>query len=213
MMVILVFLLLSPGLDGQFWKRWKHYIKKERPTFEEIQAGFAEYWEKSQFKYFGRWKQFKRWECFVEKRLDSTGHFNPILNWKGCEEKNARFNAANKNVIENIQWVELGPVHLPNIYCPDGYRGMSRLNRFAFLPQDAGTIYVGSASGGLWKTVDEGAYWLNLTDNPPNLEITSIVIPPLDPGIIYIETGDADGNDTFSYGILKSINEGQTWIP
>lgn len=204
----LLFTFVSADLFSQKWKR---YISKENPTFSEIRKGFYENWEKDPIKRFGRWKQFKRWEWFAQDRLDKTGRFDPALHWNGWLEKKERFNAANKNIVQNVTWTELGPVRKPEEYHGNGYPGMGRLNCIAFHPHNPAVIYVGSASGGLWKTNNDGNNWTNLTDNLPNLGVTSVLIHPTNPGTMYMATGDADGYDTFSFGVLKSLDGGQSW--
>ena len=89
--------------------------------------------------------------------------------------------------------------------------GIGRINVIAREPGNPQTIYIGSPSGGLWKTTDEGANWLTLTDNQPVLGVSAIEIDYTNTDIIYIGTGDKDAADNYSVGVLKSTDGGTTW--
>ncbi|HEV7237624.1 MAG TPA: hypothetical protein VGQ36_00160 [Thermoanaerobaculia bacterium] len=76
------------------------------------------------------------------------------------------------------------------------------------------TFYAGSAGGGLFKTVNNGASWTNLTDPSryPALGITTMAVHPSIPTTIYIGTrnGAAFGG-TYGFGVLRTIDGGATW--
>ncbi len=105
---------------------------------------------------------------------------------------------------------------------PDAYTG--RISAIAIDPSDpsGNTVYVGGASGGLWKTTNfltsdkMGPTWLPLTDfgNTLSLNIGSITIQPRnnDPGqsIIFAATGEgAQGSP--GVGVIRSMDGGATW--
>lgn len=76
-----------------------------------------------------------------------------------------------------------------------------------------GTIYAGSASGGVWASANGGARWRPLTDKQPNLSIGALALDPQHPNVIYAATGENDdcGDCFYSSGILRSKNAGRTW--
>jgi photosystem II stability/assembly factor-like uncharacterized protein len=208
--IFVFFAFLSPPtLYSQIWKRW---VDKEHPTFREIREAFDKFSQKKQGKRIPGWKQYKRWEWFAENRLDPNGYFDPTLNWKGWLEKQERFcNDISNFTAAGASWSLLGPVTIPETYNQWGFGGMGRINTIAFHPSNPDIIWVGSPSGGLWKTMNGGVSWNNLTDNLPNLGVSSILVHPQNPAILYIATGDGDGGDTFTIGILKSTDGGDTW--
>ena len=53
--------------------------------------------------------------------------------------------------------------------------------------------------------------WQTFTDELTNLGISDLAIDPTNPNIMYLATGDRDGADTYSYGLLKSTDGGLTW--
>ena len=88
-----------------------------------------------------------------------------------------------------------------------------RIRTMAIKPTNPGVIFVGSASGGIWKSVNAGNSWMPVNDFLPNLCITSIVYDPVNTNIMYASTGEGlggwDGID--GAGIFKSVNGGSTW--
>jgi photosystem II stability/assembly factor-like uncharacterized protein len=78
-------------------------------------------------------------------------------------------------------------------------------------PTNDQILYAGSPSGGIWKSLDAGVTWENLNDDFPTLGVSGIAIDYANPQTIYIATGDKDGSDTYSIGVVKSTDGGQTW--
>ena len=89
--------------------------------------------------------------------------------------------------------------------------GHGRVNMVAVDPSDANTIYVGAPAGGIWKSTDNGQNWVVLNDQLGVIGVSAIAIDPNNSDIIYIGTGDDDAGDTYSIGIMKSIDGGSNW--
>ena len=89
--------------------------------------------------------------------------------------------------------------------------GNGRIDCIEFHPTDPLIFYVGSPTGGLWKTVDGGNTWTVLTDELPVIGIADIAIHPHNPDTVYIATGDRDAGEVYSVGVLKSVDGGQSW--
>jgi photosystem II stability/assembly factor-like uncharacterized protein len=81
----------------------------------------------------------------------------------------------------------------------------------AFDPADSNTFYIGSPAGSTWKTTDGGNTWASLYDFLPTLGVADIKINPLDRNTIFVATGDGDGSDTYSSGVIVSHDGGATW--
>ncbi|MCP2619796.1 hypothetical protein NLC35_00905 [Candidatus Aminicenantes bacterium AC-334-K16] len=75
------------------------------------------------------------------------------------------------------------------------------------------TIYVATASGGVWKTENEGTTWVPIFDQELSTSIGDIAIAPSDPNIIWVGTGEANifRSSHAGCGIYKSTDGGQTW--
>jgi photosystem II stability/assembly factor-like uncharacterized protein len=79
-------------------------------------------------------------------------------------------------------------------------------------------MFLGSARGGVWKTVDGGESWAPLTDDQPSLAISAIAIDPNAPDTVYASTGDRafihfplDSLTGRASGLLKSTDGGRSW--
>src|SRR6266849_4742789 len=92
-----------------------------------------------------------------------------------------------------------------------------RVTAIAVNPQNNDVVYLGAASGGIWKSTDGGASWTPLTDFQPSLATGSLAIDPSsctadDCTTIYVGTGEVYGSSIyFGAGILKSTDAGATW--
>jgi photosystem II stability/assembly factor-like uncharacterized protein len=75
------------------------------------------------------------------------------------------------------------------------------------------TIYVGTASGGVWKTVNEGTTWEPIFDKAPSTAIGDLAIAPSNPDIVWVGTGEANifRSSQSGCGIYKSTDAGKTW--
>jgi photosystem II stability/assembly factor-like uncharacterized protein len=177
------------------------------PNFFLIQKEAEKYFQSIDITEKGvGFKPYKRWEENWKDRIYEDGSFPDA----GINERN--FNeylktVKNQNRSLNIaNWTNLGPNSTPG-----GYAGLGRINCVAFHPTNANIIWVGSPGGGLWKSTDGGMSWTTNFDNSVVLGVSSIVIHPTNPDIMYIATGDGDGSDTNSTGVLKSTDGGVTW--
>jgi photosystem II stability/assembly factor-like uncharacterized protein len=74
------------------------------------------------------------------------------------------------------------------------------------------TFYMGS--GGVWKTVNAGLVWKNISDGYFETgSIGAVDVADSDPNVIYVGTGQATirGNVSVGFGVYKSTNGGETW--
>ncbi|MCB0755778.1 MAG: T9SS type A sorting domain-containing protein [Flavobacteriales bacterium] len=200
--IILSALIASISAHAQ---NWRDLVNDPNATFQETQEAFyAEFGDEVGEKGSG-WKQFKRWEWFMEQRLDEHGN-KP--NQRLIFEEVKRANLQQEFRSGNSDWQLIGPIDEPQ---NDNGRSIGRISAIAFHPTDTNQMWVGAPSGGIWKSDDNGQSWSPLADDLPNLGVSDIVIHPHHPDTIYMSTGDGSSGDTYTYGVLKSIDGGQTW--
>jgi len=107
-------------------------------------------------------------------------------------------------------WTQVGMVVFPENPSVQT-TGMGRVSDLVYHPTDSTILFAVSASGGLWKSSNEGKSWSSMNDYFPRTQCASVCINPLNPDIIYLGTGDANYNNANGLGIWKSLDGGQTW--
>ena len=88
-----------------------------------------------------------------------------------------------------------------------------RIDDYAVDETDTDTIYVGTAAGGVFKTVNGGTTWLPIFDHEVTGSIGCISIAPSSHDIIWVGTGEANNRQSasYGYGVYKSLDGGRTW--
>lgn len=102
------------------------------------------------------------------------------------------------------QWLPAGPTNIGG-----------RLTDVEIDPIDDSKIFLGTASGGIFKSTDNGNSYLPIFDESLSLSVGDIAIALNNPEIIYVGTGEANpGGGSLAYdgnGMYKSINGGASW--
>ena len=88
-----------------------------------------------------------------------------------------------------------------------------RIDDFAAVESNPSIVFVGVASGGVWKTVNNGITWEAVFDKEGVSTIGDIAIAPSDPSIVWVGTGEPNNRQSSSWGdgIYKSTDGGKTW--
>ena len=74
-------------------------------------------------------------------------------------------------------------------------------------------IYIGTASGGLWRSETAGVQWEPLFDDQPTQSIGALALSPSNPDVIWVGTGEGNPRNSHSSGrgVFRSIDGGATW--
>ena len=74
-------------------------------------------------------------------------------------------------------------------------------------------IWIGAASGGVWKTNNSGVSWTPVFDEQPILNIGSLAIQQSNPSVVWVGTGEGNPRNSVSIGegIYKTLDAGKTW--
>ena len=140
--------------------------------------------------------------------------------WNAWEEynvikKNTNSLLINTNTIDGFGgWSSLGSV--ANIG--------GRILTIAIDPNNSNNLFIGSASGGIWKSTDAAANWSYVSTNLPVLGVSSIVYHPTNSSILLAGTGEVyrtnnsnigynvwKARGTYGIGIIRSSDGGATW--
>lgn len=88
-----------------------------------------------------------------------------------------------------------------------------RVHDIEALPHDPSTLFVASASGGLWKSTNRGITWENVFADMPVSTFGDVAIAPSDPDIVYAGTGEQNNRQSTSWGngVYRSDDGGASW--
>lgn len=95
-----------------------------------------------------------------------------------------------------------------------GPAGMSgRVTAIDVVRKNTEIIYVGTASGGLWRSTSGGISWEPIFDDQPAASIGAVAIDQKVPDIIWVGTGEGNprNSQNSGNGVYKSIDGGRTW--
>ncbi|MGH9332577.1 MAG: WD40/YVTN/BNR-like repeat-containing protein, partial [Vicinamibacteria bacterium] len=101
-----------------------------------------------------------------------------------------------------LEWRNIGPSIMGG-----------RVSDVEGVPGDPRIVYVGAASGGVWKTKDGGITWKPIFDGEPVSSIGDIALEPGNPSVVYVGTGEANLRNSVSFGngVYKSTDGGASW--
>jgi hypothetical protein len=128
-------------------------------------------------------------------------------------------------------WLQLGPTATPDAqtlstyyYWPANISAIvtGRITSIVIHPKNGNVIYVGTALGGVWKTIDGGRNWIPTSDYAPSLGIGALAMDPINSDILYAGTGEGNiswretigrghPRNYYGCGILKTIDGGKKW--
>lgn len=88
-----------------------------------------------------------------------------------------------------------------------------RIDDLAVMESRPWIFYVGTASGGLWKTTNNGTTWRAIFDDQETSSIGDVTLAPSDPETVWVGTGEPNNRQSSSFGngVYKSIDGGETW--
>lgn len=88
-----------------------------------------------------------------------------------------------------------------------------RIHDVEGVPNDPFTLYVATASGGLWKTTNKGTTWTSIFENQKVATFGDVAIFEGNPDILYVGTGEQNNRQSTSWGngVYKSTDAGATW--
>ncbi len=89
-----------------------------------------------------------------------------------------------------------------------------RVHDVEALPGDPSTIYLATASGGIWKSTNKGTTWTPIFESQAVSTFGDLAIAPSDPDVIWAGTGEQNNRQSTSWGngVYRSTDGGRSWV-
>jgi photosystem II stability/assembly factor-like uncharacterized protein len=110
-------------------------------------------------------------------------------------------------LLGNLRWRSIGPANTGG-----------RIDDFAVarVPGQPDAIYVATASGGVFKSTNQGTSWAPVFDRvDAMMSIGDVAVAPSNASVVWVGTGEANNRQSSSWGdgVYKSVDAGRTWTP
>ena len=119
-----------------------------------------------------------------------------------AQDADAPVNASDHPLLRAFSWRSIGP-----------YGQGGRVDDLAVHPDDPHTYYVGFATGGLWRTTNNGTTFESIFDSYGTHSIGALAVAPSNPDVVWVGTGEANNRQSSSFGdgVYKSEDGGKTF--
>jgi hypothetical protein len=209
--VLLIGFFLCSMTPTTAQKTYKHMMYDMQINYNDVCTEAERYFESHAKGKGSGWKGYARWKNWSE------GHYYPSGDRTKADPQFA-LHAYQAFLKQNGQartsfpngWKDLGPYDANNVtrhYSP----GIGRVECFYVDPTNPQKIYMGSRSGGFWRTIDGGTTWQNTTDFLFASGVNTMDADPNNSDNIFINVRNG-GNGT-SHGIYGSTDGGLSWTP
>ena len=89
---------------------------------------------------------------------------------------------------------------------------VGRISTIDAVVSDLNVVYVGAATGGLWKSVNGGQTWRAIFDDQPVSAIGTVAVSQANPDVVWVGIGEGNGTaDPTMATVYRSLDGGETW--
>jgi len=207
LLLILILFFFSFTIKAQDWKQMMDDPIYNIYEVVEVAETYFENIDKN--KKGSGWKKFQRWLFENEPKFYPSGdrmQVDPHYASKAYKNFLNKNSSVQKSIFDG-EWEELGPYYIEEV---TGHYavGLGRVESF-YIDDDPNIIYLGSRSGGFWKTSDGGENWVNTTDDLIATGVNTIAVNPNDSNKILINIRNSNNGTT--HGIYESTDGGNNW--
>ena len=116
--------------------------------------------------------------------------------------QSAKVDRLSEAALRQLEWRAIGPAVMGG-----------RIDDVAVDERNPSTIYLGAASGGVWKTINAGTTWTPLFDREGVASIGDVALSGSNPDLVWVGTGEPNNRQSSSFGdgVYKSIDGGRSW--
>jgi len=157
------------------------------------------------------YKGYQRWKAENEGKFGPSGdryNVSPSfveMGWRKIVKEQYQYGSR----ATNNKWTDLGPYDANNVTSHYS-QGIGRVETIFVDPTNANKMYLGSRSGGFWRTADGGKNWLNSTDTLVATGVNTLSASVTNSDSVII--GLRNANNGYSQGIYYSTNGGLSWL-
>lgn len=209
--IISLTLIFLFGLESFAQVHYKQMMHDPQYNFYDVCEAAELYFSTHSKGKGSGWKPYQRWKAENESKYYPTGNrMHSIPNFAAVNFANfvAQNPQSSSRSLFPGGWNDLGPYSANNI--TEGYNpGIGRVESFWVNPANDQHLYLGSRSGGFWKTSDGGVTWKNTTDYLVASGVNTIAVNPTNSDSILINVKNAANNS--SHGIYRSVDGGENW--
>ena len=129
---------------------------------------------------------------------------DPALRDVAVQTRNRQLAAASQAgplVFNPGSWNSIGPNPIPNGQVSPSQAVSGRVTSFAIDPTNTNKVYMGTAQGGVYRSVDGGANWTPIFDTGASSAVGAVALAPSNPTVLYIGTGEANGSGDSYAGV------------
>ncbi|MDA0310853.1 MAG: hypothetical protein O2992_01900 [Gemmatimonadetes bacterium] len=101
-----------------------------------------------------------------------------------------------------LKWREVGPTIMSG-----------RVSDLAVVESDPRIFYVGTATGGLWKTMNAGITFDAIFTDQATSSIGDVTVAPSNPNVVWVGSGEPQNRQSSPWGngVYRSVDAGRTW--
>ncbi len=188
-------------------KEYKALINNPSVNFYDVCASAEAYFNTHGKEKGSGWKGYQRWKNANEYKYYPSGvrsNIDPYF----PENTYKAFLANNVKSSFNSGWEDLGPNYVDSITGQYSV-GIGRIMAVYVDPSDSMKMYIGSRSGGFWRTANGGQTWQCTTDTLIATGANAIGVSPTNADSVLINVQNA--RNQYSYGIYRSTDGGISW--
>jgi photosystem II stability/assembly factor-like uncharacterized protein len=134
--------------------------------------------------------------------MTCMGFSGLLMAQRGGAPAAPKINQSKNPMLQGFEFRSIGPAVM-----------MGRVDDIVGSEQDPMTMYIGFATGGLWRTNDGGIHWKSMFDEMDNESIGSVAIAPSDKNVVYVGKGEGNNRQSSSIGdgVWGTTDGGEHW--
>ncbi|MFK7946829.1 MAG: T9SS type A sorting domain-containing protein [Saprospiraceae bacterium] len=211
--LLLLGLFFTLSLTTTYGQRYKEMMNDKNVNFYDVVEEAERHFENIDKGAKGSgWKNFERWRVENEHKYYPSGDRSQVDPYFVKKQYEAFLrnnpNGSQRNLYPT-GWEELGPNIIDEI---TGHysAGLGRVEAFYIDLSNTQKMYLGSRSGGFWRTTDGGTTWTQTTDGLVASGVDVITAAPMNSDSVLINVQNSTNGTT--HGIYRSIDGGVTWV-